>query len=149
MARVVHFEVPTSDAAASRKFYENVFGWKFNRWEGPMEYYLISTGEGVPYKVHVRAPGIRAELCWDTVGSNGDNDVDIHFARLQGNNGCSTHGWFLPCGDAPNADDCYYSSSSGCTSGKWSDSWKFSTQSFQLASTSCSSRCPTTRRATS
>lgn len=69
-------------------------------------------------KVQVRAPGIRAELCWDTVGQDGDNDVDIHFSRLQGNTGCGTHGWFLPCGAAPNADDCYYSSSSGCTSGE-------------------------------
>ncbi len=49
MARVVHFEVPTTDAAASSKFYENVLGWKLNKWEGPMEYYLISTGEpGTP-----------------------------------------------------------------------------------------------------
>lgn len=49
MARVVHFEVPTTDAAASRKFYETVLGWKLNKWEGPMEYYLITTGEpGTP-----------------------------------------------------------------------------------------------------
>jgi uncharacterized protein len=49
MARVTHFEVPTSDAAASRKFYEAVFGWKFDKWEGPMEYWLITTGEkGTP-----------------------------------------------------------------------------------------------------
>lgn len=47
--RVVHFEVPTSDSTASRKFYQTVFGWKLNKWEGPMEYYLITTGEaGTP-----------------------------------------------------------------------------------------------------
>ncbi len=45
MARVVHFELPSSDLAASRKFYENVLGWKLNKWEGPMEYWLISTGD--------------------------------------------------------------------------------------------------------
>ena len=69
-------------------------------------------------KVQVRAPGIRAELCWDTVGSTGGNDVDLHFARMQGNDSsCSQHGWFLTCGSSPKADDCYYSSSSGCPSG--------------------------------
>ena len=68
-------------------------------------------------KVQVRAPGIRAELCWDTVGNSGSNDVDLHFARLQGNDSCSTHGWFLECGSAPNSDDCYYNSSSGCSGG--------------------------------
>ena len=45
MGRVVHFEVPTNDIAASRKYYENVFGWKLTQWPGPMEYWLITTGE--------------------------------------------------------------------------------------------------------
>jgi uncharacterized protein len=45
MGRVVHFEVPSTDLAASRKFYENVFGWKLSQWAGPMEYWLVSTGE--------------------------------------------------------------------------------------------------------
>jgi len=45
MSRVVHFEVPTTDAAASAKFYETVFGWKLTQWPGGMEYYLISTGD--------------------------------------------------------------------------------------------------------
>jgi len=49
MGRVVHFEVPTNDIAASRKYYENVFGWKLTQWPGPMEYWLITTGEpGTP-----------------------------------------------------------------------------------------------------
>jgi hypothetical protein len=26
------------------KFYESVFNWKFEKWEGPMEYWLIMTG---------------------------------------------------------------------------------------------------------
>ena len=44
MSRVIHFELPSTDLATSRKFYENVFGWKFTRWEGPTEYWLVSTG---------------------------------------------------------------------------------------------------------
>jgi len=44
MSRVVHFELPTDDPERAMTFYEKVFGWKFNRWEGPMEYWLISTG---------------------------------------------------------------------------------------------------------
>ncbi len=66
-------------------------------------------------KVQVRAPGIRAELCWDHVGNEGANDVDLHFARMQGNDSCSEHGWFLTCGQTPHSDDCYYNNSSGCT----------------------------------
>lgn len=54
-------------------------------------------------KVQVRAPGIRAELCWDSVGKD---DVDLHLARLQGTT-CSTHGWNRVC-SADGGDDCYY-----------------------------------------
>ena len=50
MARVVHFEFPSTDTAASRKFYENVFGWQLNSWGGgEVEYWLVKTGEaGTP-----------------------------------------------------------------------------------------------------
>ena len=44
MPRVIHFELPSSDYPASRSFYESVFGWKFTQFEGPTEYWLVSTG---------------------------------------------------------------------------------------------------------
>jgi hypothetical protein len=58
-------------------------------------------------KVQVRAPGVRAELCWDTVGGigTGGNDIDLHFARLQGTT-CSTKGWDQTCNAGE--QDCYY-----------------------------------------
>lgn len=63
-------------------------------------------------KVEVRAPGIRAELCWDTVGGmsvSEGNDIDLHFAELQNVLGCSTQGWFNTCNDSQfTAQDCYY-----------------------------------------
>lgn len=69
-------------------------------------------------KVRVRAPGIRAELCWDTVGgdnaSNG-NDIDLHLARLQGTS-CTDQGWDSTCSTNTVGlyQDCYWSPSSGC-----------------------------------
>ena len=48
MNRIVHFELPVSNPEASIAFYSAVFGWKFHKWEGPMDYWLISTGEGEP-----------------------------------------------------------------------------------------------------
>ena len=44
MPRVVHFEIPVSDVDRSIAFYEKVFGWIFQKWDGPELYYLISTG---------------------------------------------------------------------------------------------------------
>ena len=64
-------------------------------------------------KVQVRAPGIRAELCWDTVGNTTGNDIDLHFARLQGVT-CPTKGWDSTCPQGNTYEDCWYSSSSGC-----------------------------------
>ncbi len=44
MPRVIHFEIPTDDPQRAIKFYEKVFGWKVNKWEGPLEYWLVTTG---------------------------------------------------------------------------------------------------------
>lgn len=44
MARVVHFDISADDVERAIQFYESIFDWKFTKWEGPMEYWLISTG---------------------------------------------------------------------------------------------------------
>ena len=44
MSRVIHFELPADNPNRAIAFYEKVFGWKFEKWEGPMEYWLITTG---------------------------------------------------------------------------------------------------------
>jgi len=45
MARVGHFEIHADDPQRAINFYQTVFGWQFNKWEGPQEYWLIKTGE--------------------------------------------------------------------------------------------------------
>jgi len=45
MFRVSHFELNADDPERAAKFYEKAFGWKINKWEGPMEYWLVMTGE--------------------------------------------------------------------------------------------------------
>lgn len=45
MPRVIHFEIHADNVERAKKFYENVFGWKLEKWEGPMDYWLITTGE--------------------------------------------------------------------------------------------------------
>ena len=44
MSRVVHFEVPADNPERAIKFYESVFGWRIEKWDGPIEYWLIMTG---------------------------------------------------------------------------------------------------------
>lgn len=51
MARVVHFEIPVDDPKRAAAFYKNVFDWEIEKWDGPMEYWLASTG-------NPKSPGI-------------------------------------------------------------------------------------------
>jgi predicted enzyme related to lactoylglutathione lyase len=44
MPRPVHFEIPAEDPARAIKFYEEVFGWKFQKWDGPFPYWTVTTG---------------------------------------------------------------------------------------------------------
>jgi len=40
---LVHFEIPATDPAKISSFYSQLFGWKFNKWEGgSTDYWLIS-----------------------------------------------------------------------------------------------------------
>src|SRR5438128_9095739 len=55
MPRVVHFEIYTDDPETVRPFYQDVFGWKFEKFGGPIEYWLITTGDD-------KEPGINGGL---------------------------------------------------------------------------------------
>src|SRR5215470_6965059 len=49
MPRVVHFELSVDDPERAIKFYTKVFGWQINKWDGPQDYWLVTTGEaGTP-----------------------------------------------------------------------------------------------------
>jgi len=46
MNRVTHFEIYTDDPESVQPFYQDVFGWKFQKFEGgPVEYWLVTTGD--------------------------------------------------------------------------------------------------------
>jgi predicted enzyme related to lactoylglutathione lyase len=44
MPRVTHFEIYTDDPEAVRPFYQDVFEWKFDKFDGPIDYWLVTTG---------------------------------------------------------------------------------------------------------
>ena len=45
MPRVVQFEISADKPKRAVKFYKKVFGWDISPWEGPMEYWLVNTGD--------------------------------------------------------------------------------------------------------
>ncbi|MFA4960176.1 MAG: VOC family protein [Candidatus Pacearchaeota archaeon] len=45
--RPTHFEIGGKNPEKLKKFYEEIFGWKIEKWESPdekMDYWLITTG---------------------------------------------------------------------------------------------------------
>lgn len=43
MPKVTHFEIYADDLKRAIKFYKNVFGWEAKKWDGPMDYWMITT----------------------------------------------------------------------------------------------------------
>ncbi len=46
MPRVIHFEIPTDNPERAIKFYSDVFRWRCQKWAGPMDYWMVTTGDG-------------------------------------------------------------------------------------------------------
>ena len=45
MPRLIHFEIHASDPERVQVFYRTLFGWQFQAWNGPVEYWVITTGD--------------------------------------------------------------------------------------------------------
>jgi predicted enzyme related to lactoylglutathione lyase len=44
MPRVIHFEIHADNPERAVRFYQTLLGWDFNKWDGPQDYWLITTG---------------------------------------------------------------------------------------------------------
>ncbi len=86
MGRIVHFELPTTDGAASRKFYETVFGWKFTKYEGPTEYWLVTTGAASEPGIDGGLGGAANEF-HATVNTVDVDDIDATLKKVLANGG--------------------------------------------------------------
>lgn len=76
MPRVIHFEIVADNPERAMKFYKEVFGWEFNKWDGPQDYWLVKTGED-------SQPGINGGLTPKTNQGGGNtggritNSIDV------------------------------------------------------------------------
>ena len=48
---IAHFDIQADDVERAHRFYEGVFGWRFEAW-GPPDFYLIHTGSGAEAGPH-------------------------------------------------------------------------------------------------
>jgi uncharacterized protein len=70
MSKVIHFEIPAEDPERAIKFYKDVFGWKIEKWEGPFDYWLVTTGEE-------DEPGINGAIMTKDMGNMVRNTIGV------------------------------------------------------------------------
>lgn len=44
MLRAIHFDLSADNPERAAGFYKSVFGWKVEKWQGPSDYWLMTTG---------------------------------------------------------------------------------------------------------
>jgi hypothetical protein len=106
MPRPVHFDIAADDPDRAMKFYKAVFGWKFNKWDGPLDYWLVTTGEkdepginGGISRRNKQMPGVM-----NTIGVQ---SVDRYMKKIETKGGkilmpkmaIPGIGWFATCQD--------------------------------------------------
>ncbi len=86
MPRITHFDIPSDNPDRAQKFYQNTFGWKFDKWDGPMEYWMIRTGDD-------NQPGINGGMARRMPGQIGMTNtievpsLDEYTNKIQSNGG--------------------------------------------------------------
>ncbi len=86
MNRFTHFELATDDLEKTAAFYREVFGWGVYKWEGPVDYWLVDTGDA-------STPGINGGLMpaggefKGTINTIEVDDIDAAIAKVKANGG--------------------------------------------------------------
>jgi uncharacterized protein len=91
--RPTHFEIQAENLERARHFYSSVFGWKIAKWDGPIEYWAVVTGEAsepgingglVPRQSHLEddTSPVHAFVCTLEV-----DDLETYAKRIEWNGG--------------------------------------------------------------
>ena len=106
MSRVIHFEIPAAEPDRAAAFYGKVFGWKFDKWPGPMEYWMVTTGKEGEVGINggmMKKPGGIASTT-NTIGVDSVDDAVAAVLKAGGTNvmpktPIPTVGYFAYCED--------------------------------------------------
>ncbi len=70
MPRIIHFEINADDPKRATEFYKKVFGWKVEKWKGPTDYWLVTTGDE-------KQPGIDGAIMERMKKATTINTIDV------------------------------------------------------------------------
>ena len=86
MNRFNHFEFATTDIEKTAAFYRLVFGWHIQKWNGPVDYWIVDTGDE-------STPGINGGLIQaggefsGTINTVEVEDLDAVIAKVKASGG--------------------------------------------------------------
>jgi predicted enzyme related to lactoylglutathione lyase len=78
MPRVVHFEIHAAEPERAVRFYSELLGWQFTKWDGPMEYWMVVTG--------TEGPGINGGLIKRQHPISGNDGVIAYVCTVEVDN---------------------------------------------------------------
>ena len=86
MNRFIHFELATDDLEKTAAFYRVVFGWQIQKWEGPIEYWLVTTGDESTLGINGGLMQTGGEFR-GTINTIGVADIDDAIAKVKAHGG--------------------------------------------------------------
>ncbi len=100
--RMVHIEIPADDTGKAKAFYNGLFGWEFNAFEGaPGEYHMARIDDSSGGAVTNMEPGKRGMRTYFDV-----DDINAGAAKVKELGGQASDrmpvpnmGWFVTCSD--------------------------------------------------
>ncbi len=95
MPRVVHFNLPVDYIERAKKFYNEVFGWSFEKWDGPMEYWLTKTGDDKQLGIN-GGLAKRNHLSPTTINTIEVPSIDEFTKKIQSKGGKAIQGMPIP-----------------------------------------------------
>ncbi len=116
---LVHFEIPASDPAKVSQFYEQLFGWKFNKMPaGDMDYWLISHKEapenetmGGLYRKTMAETGFVNYFSVVNIDQSLAKATDLGAKVVRGKEEIPNIGWFAIVQDPDNNTFAFFQSS--------------------------------------
>jgi uncharacterized protein len=99
--QIVHLEISADDTAQAREFWGSLFGWQFESYPGPNEYYMTQLGETQGAAISNAQPGKKGTRPYFDV-----DDINAGAARVNELGGQADQpmpvpnmGWFVSCTD--------------------------------------------------
>jgi uncharacterized protein len=86
MNRFIHFELASDDLDKTAQFYREVFDWQIEKWDGPIDYWLVTNGDET-------TPGINGGLMpasgnfHGTINTIGVEDIDAAIEKVLAHGG--------------------------------------------------------------